>query len=227
MLPTTPRRQPRSICNSCSMPFSTTATRVSRGVTLTRISSDINPPRMISTAAKSRTGAGPSPRNDCRTDGGRNVRPCPGSHRHRPCPAPGRWRRRPRSLPRLVRANVTSDTHTACASRPALTSETAVTAWWVRPDRRRSMSAASSPSPGLPNTSSSRITSVSAPRTMACGTVMTVSNPAPAFSRATRRTYSMAGSVAWRCSGISTSRTPKSTPRRASNCARRGDLDAR
>ena len=31
MLPTTPRRQPRSMCSSCSIPFSTTATRVSRG----------------------------------------------------------------------------------------------------------------------------------------------------------------------------------------------------
>src|SRR6187397_2432500 len=32
------------MCSSCSMPFSTSATRVSRGVTLIRISSDTLPP---------------------------------------------------------------------------------------------------------------------------------------------------------------------------------------
>src|SRR5207342_2318502 len=39
-LPTTPRRLARSMCSSCNMPFSTSATRVSRGVTFIRISSD-------------------------------------------------------------------------------------------------------------------------------------------------------------------------------------------
>src|SRR6185312_8989516 len=44
MLPTSPRRPLRSTCTSCSMPFSTTPTRASRGVTLIRISSVMGTP---------------------------------------------------------------------------------------------------------------------------------------------------------------------------------------
>ena len=65
---------------------------------------------------------------------------------------------------------------------------TADTTAFVRPDSRRSIAMASAASRGLPNTSSSRITSVSAPSTSAPGTDTTSSRPAPAFSRATRRT---------------------------------------
>jgi hypothetical protein len=82
----------------------------------------------------------------------------------------------------------TREMHTTCASRPAETRLTAEITSWRRPDRRRSIAAASAASRGLPNTSSSSTTSVSAPSTSAPGTVITSSRPAPAFSRATRRT---------------------------------------
>src|SRR5690625_830743 len=124
MLPTTPRLQPRSMCSSCSMPFSTTATRVSRGVTLIRISSLTARPlslqgqapahpaaaraRPARATGRSRAAAGPSrpnsslsaaPRTPPRRPGWRSRRPCPWArrcpHRLRFRPATGaRTRRR-------------------------------------------------------------------------------------------------------------------------------------
>src|SRR5436189_4880805 len=44
------------MCSSCSMPFSTSATRVSRGVTLIRISSDTLPPSASGQAPEQRPG---------------------------------------------------------------------------------------------------------------------------------------------------------------------------
>src|SRR5690606_2827848 len=85
-------------------------------------------------------------------------------------------------------ANVTSVATSTDASRPADTSATAVSTWWLRPDRRRSIAAASAASAGLPTTVSSSTTSVSDPSTTAAGTATTRSSPAPAFSRATRAT---------------------------------------
>ncbi len=84
--------------------------------------------------------------------------------------------------------NSTVDRLVACSSRPALTSHTVDTTRCARPDRRRSIAAASAASAGLPNTSSSSTTSVSAPSTSASGTAPSCSRPAPAFSRATRLT---------------------------------------
>ena len=242
MLPTTPRRQPRSMCSSCSMPFSTTATRVSRGVTLTRISSVTTPLR--ATAGARTTGIAIA--ESCRSSfavscSGRPITPeklpdrCStkvsaralDARRRRPCPAIRRWRRRRRCASSSSAANLTSETDTVCASRPADTSDTAEITWCVRPDSARSMAAASSASRGLPNTSSSSTTSVSVPSTTADGFAITLSRPAPAFSRATRRTYSSAGSPGWRCSGTSRSSTPNSRPRRASSSRRRGDWEAR
>ena len=82
----------------------------------------------------------------------------------------------------------TSDTETACSSRPADTIESAEMTACVRPDNVRNITAASMASTGLPKIRPSSTTSVSAPRTTASGCPITRSRPAPAFSRATRRT---------------------------------------
>ncbi len=67
-------------------------------------------------------------------------------------------------------------------------SDTADSTRCVRPDSRRSMASAARASAGFPNTSSPSTTSVSAPITSTPGLPATCSRPAPAFSRATRRT---------------------------------------
>ena len=164
MLPTTPRRQPRSMCSSCSMPFSTTATRVSRGVTLTRISSDSSRAGLsVSDASDSLDGAA------CRTceqrrrlvqrqahHAGvaarqmrrRTPRRGPGWRRRRPCRATRRWRRRRRCRRRrAARTSLRNDHRLRLARRRSSDTHRRSAPGASRPDSSRSIAAASSASP--------------------------------------------------------------------------------
>src|SRR5208337_1221223 len=100
-----------------------------------------------------------------------------------------------------------------------------VCTWWVRPDRSRSMRAASCGPDGFPSVSPSMTTTVSAPKTklpagQEAATCM-------AFSRAARRANSSGGSPCWISSTIWLGWTSKSKPALRNNSRRRGEAEAR
>src|SRR5438874_4371888 len=118
---------------------------------------------------------------------------------------------------------VTAVRSTPLAATPPFTTQMPVSTSWVRPERRRSISAASTSEPGLPRIAPPATTTVSAPMT---GSVRSPSATAAAFARARRSTAASGASPGRRSSATSEGATRYGTPRRSRSRARRGDAEA-
>ena len=129
-------------------------------------------------------------------------------------------------------AAVVSRSHTVlvesrAASRPGFASATPETTWWLRPEMRASIAAAWAASRGLPSTSPSSTTSVSAPSTGVESPGASPARPARAFARARRCTSAAGSSPGSGVSSTSAGTTRKRIPIWPSSSCRRGEREAR